>query len=127
MNSPLIHVSVGELFDKHTILSIKQQRITEIIKQQHISYELSTLEPILHQYTGPKAVHLYATLRECNETLWDIEDAIRAKEAAQEFDNVFIELARQVYITNDRRGQIKQQINAEFQSAVVEVKDYTAY
>jgi len=66
-------------------------------------------------------------LKSVNETLWEIEDKIRAKEAVKTFDHVFIELARSVYMTNDKRGDLKRQINLLLNSELIEEKQYTPY
>jgi len=70
---------------------------------------------------------LHAQLREVNGALWDIEDAIREKERSKSFDHEFIELARSVYVTNDRRSRIKKELNRHLGSKIVEEKSYQAY
>lgn len=121
-------VGVGELIDKVTILEIKHARIHDPAKQKNISHELAEL--ILAASLLPvrdDLPHLQAQLKQVNEKLWDIEDDIRRCEAKKQFDQVFIDLARAVYITNDQRCQIKRQINEVFDSEVVEEKGYEAY
>ncbi len=124
-----LQVSIGEFFDKLTILEIKRARITDPDKLRNIETELACLEERLAGLPfgrGDIADEL-AALRQVNEALWDIEDAIRRKEAAGEFDQRFIELARAVYITNDRRSDIKRAINLKLGSGFVEEKSYERY
>lgn len=123
-------ISVGEFLDKLTILQIKADRITDADKLQNIRHELATLTAVwsASAYAGnaglEPAIH---DLRRVNESLWETEDAIRAKEAAGEFDEEFIRLARSVYVTNDRRAAIKKEINEKTGSGIKEEKSYTAY
>jgi hypothetical protein len=70
---------------------------------------------------------LFFELKKINQILWNIEDKIRIKEKNKEFDSNFIELARQVYYTNDNRNEIKQNINVQYNSTIYEIKDYTNY
>jgi hypothetical protein len=125
-----VEVSVGEFLDKLTILRIKAERISDPDKLENIRRELVTLNALwsASSYAGDAALApLIRDLQGVNETLWDIEDSIRDKEAAGEFDPVFIELARAVYINNDKRAAIKRAINVKTGSAVVEEKSYSAY
>lgn len=120
-----VPVSIGELFDKFTILKIKQEKITDVEKLVLIERELSFLEPMVKQYhIDPLIVD---ELRMVNLALWNIEDGIRIKEANQEFDDEFIELARDVYKTNDQRAALKNEISRLLGSDIIEVKDYTDY
>jgi hypothetical protein len=121
MDMAAIPVSVGEVWDKSSILLIKMQKIKDESKLVHVRYELSQLPALDFQHP------LFQELRRVNERLWEVEDALRVKEARKEFDAEFIELARAVYITNDRRAEIKKQINEDFHSPIHEVKDYVAY
>jgi len=75
----------------------------------------------------PAVAPLKADLTRVNEALWEIEDKIRDKEAAKAFDAEFIELARSVYVTNDKRASLKRQINQLLASELVEEKGYAAY
>lgn len=122
-------ISVGEFLDKLTILQIKQARITEASKLANVNRELETLKGLWSQsdYAGSDISELLQQLRETNEQLWDIEDDIRDKESAGEFDSRFIELARAVYITNDRRARIKKLINEKLGSGLIEEKSYKDY
>jgi len=127
--SLLIPVSAGELLDKLTILLIKKERITESRKRENISRELGQLESV-YQERIKQSVELdvlISELRLVNERLWDIEDEIRSCERDRDFGNTFVELARSVYITNDRRAELKYQINGLLGSELVEEKSYEAY
>lgn len=117
-----IPVSIGELWDKYSILLIKRENITDVNKLKHISNEINYLEPHIKMYDLND--ELRTEIKECNKTLWDIEDAIREKEKTNTFDDSFIQLARSVYITNDRRCEIKNRINIAFNSSLFEVKSY---
>ncbi len=116
-----ITVSVGEVWDKSSILLIKMQKIKDESKLAHVRYELSQMPALDFQHP------LFKELRRVNERLWEVEDSLRVKEARKQFDAEFVELARAVYITNDRRAEIKKQINEDFHSPIHEVKDYVAY
>jgi prophage tail gpP-like protein len=116
-----VPVSIGELLDKISILEIKMQHITDANKRKNIKRELDHLTQAADQVRIP---HLEGLLKKVNETLWDTEDRIRAKEDQQEFDDEFIELARSVYITNDKRSEIKRQINITSGSFLIEEKSY---
>lgn len=121
--------SFGELIDKITILQIKSERITDAEKLVNIKTELAILEDTL-RHTVPPSPHLdqlVTELKQVNTKLWIIEDDIREKEHKQEFDAQFIELARRVYFTNDRRGEIKREINQLLGSKLVEEKKYATY
>lgn len=124
-----IEVSYGELLDKITILQIKKERINDPAKLINIGKELETL--LVSWNNSPSSQvdveKEMGELRGVNEELWDIEDAIREKEANGEFDEKFIELARSVYINNDRRALLKREINLKLGSALVEEKSYSDY
>ena len=120
-----IPVSVGELFDKFSILKIKFNKITDISKQQLVLKELELLKPYLQPYNLDTKI--YEKLKTVNNELWIIEDQLRIKESIQEFDQEFIQLARKVYLTNDKRATIKKNINIQFQSEIIEVKNYMNY
>ena len=124
-----IKISVGELLDKITILQIKLARITVPDKLRNIRTELRALSKIW-QASAYARVDLdaeIAGLKEVNERLWEIEDAIRDKERDACFDREFIELARSVYLNNDQRAGIKRAINARTGSELVEEKSYADY
>jgi len=124
-----IDVSYGELIDKITILEIKFERIPQSEKLQNIQRELAILtEAWLNSGVDLEAVAAErAELKTINEKLWDIEDQIRRKEAANSFDQDFIEIARSVYRTNDERSAVKRTINDRFGSGLVEEKSYQSY
>ena len=124
-----VPVSVGEVLDKITILQIKLAHISDAAKRTNIQNELDALLPLMagDAFTTDKMQGLMADLKSVNEALWDIEDDIREKEAAKSFDAEFIRLARAVYITNDKRAEIKKQINLATGSALVEEKSYETY
>ena len=125
-----VEVSTGELIDKLSILEIKLLNITDKEKVKNVYKELETLNPyfqdLLDVY-GIKIKNLYTKISNINKTLWDIEDAIRDKEKAEEFDEEFVELARSVYITNDQRAAVKKEINLLTKSKLVEEKSYSDY
>ena len=123
--SPKIPVAIGEIFDKYSILEIKLDKINDINKLKHVKTEMSCLEEFISKYKLPDEI--YNRLKTINQLLWNIEDNIRDKEAQKEFDNEFIQLARNVYITNDQRCLVKQEINKYFNSTIYEVKSYKGY
>lgn len=121
----LIPVSLGELYDKYSILQIKLDRINDSIKQQSIRKELDMLHPYITQY---KLDNTYSDrLKNINIQLWEIEDKIRIKEGKKEFDDEFIQLARSVYIVNDERFVVKNEISILLSSDIYETKSYEAY
>ena len=124
-----VPVSVGEVLDKITILQIKLAHISDAAKRTNIQNELDALLPLVagDAFATDQMQALMAELKSVNEALWDIEDDIREKEAAKSFDAEFIRLARAVYITNDKRAEIKKQINLATGSALVEEKSYESY
>lgn len=125
MSTCLVNVSVGELFDKYSILEIKLERIKDIEKRNHVNKELEILLPYIKKYNLDTTV--FAELKQVNERLWEIEDAIREKENKKEFDNEFIELARSVYIENDKRSHLKNTINKLLKSEIMDIKSYASY
>ena len=124
-----IEISLGEFFDKLTILQIKQDKITDAAKLENINKELAYLNAKLENANISLDVVAdeFAALRKSNEALWEIEDAIRIKEGQGEFDQVFIELARSVYVSNDERAEIKRAINQKLGSSFVEENSYASY
>jgi len=120
-----VPVSNGELIDKITILKIKKQKINNNDKLVHIENELNELnlylDILLKKYD---LNNLIKKLEDVNLKLWDIEDNIRIKEKKKEFDDEFIQIARSVYINNDKRCAIKLEINKLTKSFLVEVKSY---
>jgi hypothetical protein len=126
---PNVQISWGELLDKITILEIKMQRLNSQAATEKIGRELAVLSSTANDIISqqPYLLALKEQLKWVNEVLWDIEDKIRAKEAAKSFDQQFIELARSVYINNDKRGNLKRQINALLNSDFAEEKQYASY
>ena len=124
-----IEISIGEFFDKITILEIKQQRINDKDKLVNINKELSELNGLLgsQEFSRADIAKEVSELKKINEALWDIEDDIREKESKKIFDEDFVELARAVYITNDKRSNIKRAINIKLGSDFVEEKSYEEY
>jgi hypothetical protein len=125
----LVEIAPGELIDKITILEIKSERITDADKLKNVRAELKILEQARDDAIrgGPKLEELTAQLKEINEQLWDIEDEIRGCERQREFGAKFIQLARSVYRSNDRRAAAKRQINELLGSKLIEEKSYTDY
>lgn len=124
-----VDVSVGEFIDKLTILQIKSERISDNDKLVNINKEKSVLEAEWKnsEYSKVDISKLKDELFRINESLWEIEDDIRDKEFAKEFDEKFIELARAVYVTNDERARVKKEINALVGSELTEEKSYKDY
>lgn len=122
-----IPVSFGELVDKITILRIKQRKISDKEKLKHIDHELQALVRYFSSHSSVDIVKQFTQLESVNKKLWDIEDKLRVKESKREFDEEFIELARSVYFTNDKRAELKREINDITGSDYVEVKDYVEY
>ena len=129
MKDILVPISPGELLDKITILRIKSARMTDEAKLRNVRAELEALEQTWRDSGAaiPAVAEDEAALQRVNEELWDIEDRIRDKERAKEFDAVFIELARAVYVTNDERARFKKNINVTLGSRLVEEKSYQPY
>jgi hypothetical protein len=127
-SNPRIQVSWGEFIDKLTILEIKEARLTSSAAVANVQRELTALRSVLDvRAENPQLAELTRQLKTINEALWEIEDKIRAKEAAKEFDQDFIDLARSIYFQNDKRGDVKRQVDLLMNSAIVEEKQYTAY
>ena len=124
-----VPVSPGEVLDKITILEIKSERMSDPEKVANVKVELGLLQETWSGSVDEDSVikDLHSQLKEINEALWEIEDDIRDKERAQEFDQRFIELARSVYFTNDRRSQVKKDLNLHLGSAIIEEKSYQDY
>ena len=120
-------ISNGELVDKVTILSIKRNKIKSPEKLKNIEKEFNTLYQNMTGLGIDEESPEYQELLQVNQILWDVEDELRKKEAAQTFDDEFIELARKVYFTNDKRAEIKRRINTLTKSEFVEEKTYVKY
>ena len=125
INTP---VSLGELVDKISILHIKNINIKDDEKLKLIREELELLNQTLNKHIKNNDIQNYLdSLIEINSKLWVIEDDIRDCERNKKFDQTFIDLARSVYFTNDKRSEIKLEINKKFGSKIIEVKSYEEY
>ena len=122
-----IEVSNGDLVDKVSILNIKMQRISSPEKRANIKKELDLLYEKMLAIGITEKSDEYQHLLEINKKLWDIEDHIRVKEFKQEFDDAFVQLARRVYFENDKRSEVKREINVQTDSRVIEEKEYVSY
>ena len=129
MENIQVPVSPGEVLDKITILEIKSERMDDPVKVANVRIELALLEATWAQSVTPDPViqDLHDQLKQINEALWEIEDDIRDKERVKEFDQQFIDLARNVYFTNDRRSDVKKQLNLHLGSQIIEEKSYQDY
>jgi hypothetical protein len=127
--TPRVPVSWGELLDKMTILEIKSVRLKDPAARANVAKELALLTAEVGGTLAgnAKLAELKARLRLVNETLWQVEDDIRAKEATRTYDAAFVELARGVYLRNDERGALKREINGLLGSELVEEKSYSKY
>lgn len=128
MTTILIPVSIGELADKLTILEIKAERIDDAGKRAHVQVELDGLRASWSPLADAQAelVAMKQELRAINERMWDVQDALRAKEAAQTFDEEFVTLARAVAQRNGERIAVKNAINRHAGSRFIEEKQYQA-
>ena len=120
-----VPISIGELWDKYTILCLKKKYINDKTKLYNINKEIALLKPSLDKY--PLEYKIFKELCDVNNMLWNIEDNIRLKENNKCFDEEFIGLARSVYKNNDIRASIKKKINILFHSVVCEEKSYQEY
>jgi len=129
MENILVPVSPGEVLDKITILEIKSERMTDEEKLRNVRTELSLLNATWNEQisSDDTVIRLHAELKRINEALWEIEDDIRDKEKVREFDQRFIDLARSVYVTNDKRAAAKKELNLHLGSEIVEEKSYQDY
>ena len=125
-----IPVSVGELLDKLSIVEIKRMKIKNKEKLAYLNLEYELLnEKVknIRKISEQDFDNFYSSLMEINSKLWDIEDEIRALEGKKQFDQDFIDLARNVYITNDMRFEVKSDINKYFGSTILEQKKLKNY
>jgi hypothetical protein len=121
-------VSVGELIDKLSILQVKKIKITNEEKLEYINKEFELLYNLSSVYLDNKQLEtLYHILVKTNSKLWDIEDQLRVLESEKKFNDEFVELARNVYFTNDERFSLKNQINKITDSEIREIKEYIKY
>jgi hypothetical protein len=125
-----VEISNGELLDKISILELKLLKIEDEEKLTNIMVEFDALNPLVielfEKHDGQLQNH-YLELAKINGQLWDIEDWIRDCEREKRFDKEFVELARSVYITNDKRCEVKKLINILTSSGLVEEKSYKEY
>lgn len=126
MNTELVHVSIGELWDKYSILLIKKNKITDIEKLKIINTEINLLTENMNKFNYNND-NLFHNLKNINLKLWNIEDKLRIKELNKEFDTEFITFARNVYIINDKRAECKKEINIKYNSSILEIKEYVKY
>ena len=125
INTP---ISLGELVDKISILMVKKKNIKNNDKLDQVNKELNYLQATLNNHVTKDEINIFLnSLIDINSKLWIIEDDIRECERKKQFDQKFIELARSVYFTNDKRANIKLDINNKFGSELVEVKSYEKY
>ncbi len=119
-------ISIGELIDKITILNIKISKLPAH-SSENVNVEITFLTKILEESGIQIDPDLLDQLQSINSKLWQIEDQIRRKEAALDFGSEFVDLARHVYLFNDKRSEIKRQINLQTDSKIVEEKSYPNY
>jgi hypothetical protein len=124
-----VEISIGEFFDKLTILEIKRSRIKDAAKLENIERELNGLNRLLEElpFSRKDVSDEVYELKAINEKLWVIEDELRDKESHRTFDDTFIQLARAVYKNNDRRFEVKKAINRKLGSDFIEEKSYKPY
>jgi hypothetical protein len=123
-----IEVSIGEIADKYTILTIKSFEILDEEKQLNIKKEWKYINQVIKEnFKELAADKLTHRLLDINRQLWVVEDSLRDCENDREFDKLFVFLARQVYRLNDQRAAIKKEINIKYKSDFIEEKSYTAY
>lgn len=123
-----VPVSVGELIDKLSILQVKKTKVIDPTKLQYINKEFELLYNLSAEYLNHMLIeNLYHELVKTNTQLWEIEDSLRILEKEARFGGEFIDKARKVYITNDKRFDLKNQINEITSSEIREVKEYVDY
>ena len=129
MNKILVEVSVGELFDKISILEIKKDKIKDKEKLKYIVDEYNLLkEQLVNKVKlNEKLSGLFDSLKDINSKLWVIEDDKRLCEKNSDFGEKFIKLSRDIHFLNDKRASIKLEINNQTGSKIKEIKEYTSY
>ena len=129
MNKILVEVSVGELFDKISILEIKKDKIKDKEKLKYIvdEYNLLKEQMVNKVKLNEKLSSLFDALKDINSKLWVIEDDKRLCEKNSDFGEKFIKLSRDIHFLNDKRASIKLEINNQTGSKIKEIKEYTAY
>jgi hypothetical protein len=124
-------ISLGELIDKITILEIKAVNISDVEKLKNVTHELKILDEKVVSLLGSEGLAklkpLKQELKHINQVLWVIEDDIRDCEYVKDFSDKFVQLARAVYVTNDKRARVKKDINLAFGSELIEEKSYKEY
>ena len=129
MNKILVEVSVGELFDKISILEIKKDKIKDKEKLKYIidEYNLLKEQMVDKVKLNEKLSGLFDALKDINSKLWVIEDDKRLCEKNSDFGEKFIKLSRDIHFLNDKRASIKLEINNQTGSKIKEIKEYTIY
>ena len=129
MNKILVEVSVGELLDKISILEIKKEKIKDKDNLSYINDEYSLLKKQLENNIkiDEKLQNLFASLKEVNNNLWNIENEKRLYEKNKDFSEKFIKTSREIHFLNDKRSKIKLEINLITKSKIKEIKEYTNY
>jgi len=129
MNKILVEVSVGELLDKLSILEIKKDKIKDNNKLKFISEEYVILKNQFEKNVkiDNKLNNLFKSLKNINNKLWDIENEKRLCEKNSDFGETFIKTSRDIHFLNDKRGNIKLEINNYTGSKIKEIKEYTGY
>ena len=129
MNKILVEISVGELLDKISILEIKKEKIKDKDNLSYINDEYSVLKKQLENNikTDDKLKNLFASLKEVNNNLWNIENEKRLYEKNNDFGEKFIKTSRDIHFLNDKRSKIKLEINLITKSKIKEIKEYTSY
>jgi hypothetical protein len=122
-----VEVSIGELVDKVSILTIKLKKMKDANKLVNIKKEYDILVCAMQEAGIALESVEFKRLEAINLKLWDIEDQIRTKEAKKEFDETFIALARSVYFTNDERAEVKREVNIKYGSGIIDEKEYVTY
>ncbi len=124
-----VQTAPGEFLDRLTILELKFERISDPAKLANVRRELELMRATWQAspLAGSDVAAVVAALKQVNATLWDIEDRIRRCESEQRFDSDFVELARAVYRTNDKRSAIKRDLNLALGSELLDEKSYTEY
>ena len=125
----LSEISPGELLDKISILEIKLEKVKDKDRQKKIKNEYDILKKVQNSSIemSDKIKDLYRSVSNVNIKLWDIEDKIRICEQNKDFGKNFIELARGVYFNNDKRAELKNEINEILKSDIREIKQYVDY
>lgn len=128
-NSIKADIALGELIDKITILELKGERIADADKRRNVQFELAKLTALLARScdVNTRIGECRAKLKTVNTEIWDLEDSIRDHERRKDFGASFVDIARRVYKTNDRRAALKREINLIGGSAIIEEKSYTEY